>query len=133
MCTVLHNRYGSKRRLRRKSCDCNEIAVPQRFPCKHGKTLDRQIVVEGEQLTARKLAIRTPFSLMTTGKNPSQMNPLASKTLGEFRSVEIQASVPTLAEQNQLVRVGVGDFLTQIIIEQPIDGGFLEEGETQNL
>jgi hypothetical protein len=43
-------------------------------------------------VTARKLVIRTPFSLMTAGKNPSQMNSLARTTLGRFRSVEIQAS-----------------------------------------
>jgi hypothetical protein len=80
--------------LRRKSYDCDEIAVPQRFPCKHRKTPGQQIVIEGEQVTVRKIAIRTPFSLMPAGKKSSQMNPLASKTLGEFRSVEIQASRP---------------------------------------
>src|ERR1700681_3997174 len=91
-CTVSNTRYGVKRRLRRKSCDCNEIAVPQCFPCKHGKTPDRRIVIEGEQVTASKLFIRTPFSLTAAGKNPSEMNPLARTTLGGFRSVEIQAS-----------------------------------------
>jgi hypothetical protein len=92
MCTVSHTRYGVKRRLRRKSYDCDEIAVPQRFPCKHRKTPGQQIVIEGEQVTPRNLAIRTPFSLMITSKIPSKMNPLASTTLGGFRSVEIQAS-----------------------------------------
>jgi hypothetical protein len=82
MRTVSHTRYGVKRKLRRKSYDCDEIAVPQRFPCKHGKTPSQQIVVEGEQVTMRKIAIRTPFSLMLAGKNPSQMNSLARITLG---------------------------------------------------
>jgi hypothetical protein len=43
------------------------------------------------------------------------------------------SSVPTLTEQSQLVSIGVGVFLTWLVVEQPIDGGFLEEGEAQNL
>ena len=42
-------------------------------------------------------------------------------------------SVPALVEQNQLVSICVGDFLTRIVIEEAIDGGFLEQGEAQNL
>ena len=42
-------------------------------------------------------------------------------------------SVPTLVEQSQLVGVGDGDFLMQIIMKQAIDGGFLEQAEAQNL
>jgi hypothetical protein len=41
--------------------------------------------------------------------------------------------VPTLVEQSQLVGVGDGDFLMQIIMKQAIDGGFLEQAEAQNL
>ena len=53
-------------------------------------------------MTARKLFIRTPFSLTAAGKNPSEMNPLARTTLGGFRSVEIQARVKTqLAREKQ--------------------------------
>ena len=65
--------------------------LPQRIET-FGLIDNRQIVIEGEQLTARKLAIRTPFSLTLAAKNPSKKNPLARTTLGGFRSVEIQAS-----------------------------------------
>jgi hypothetical protein len=55
--------------LRHKSSDCDESAVFQRFPRKHGKASGQQIVIEQEQVTARKLAIGTPFSLSFTEKS----------------------------------------------------------------
>jgi hypothetical protein len=57
MSTVSHTRYGVKRKLPRKSYDYEEIAAPQCFPCKHGKTPSQQIVIGGEQVTVHKLAI----------------------------------------------------------------------------
>jgi Protein of unknown function (DUF3551) len=52
---------------------------------------------------------------------------------GERNQLPGATSVPTLVEQSQLVGVGDGDFLMQIIMKQAIDGGFLEQAEAQNL
>jgi hypothetical protein len=64
----------------------------------------------------------------------AELPPIARQYLifvGEF--MVSFTSVPTLVEQSQLVGVGDGDFLMQIIMKQAIDGGFLEQAEAQNL
>jgi hypothetical protein len=81
--------------LRRKSGDCDEIAVPQRFPRNYGNRSAQNGVFDREQVTMQQFAIKILFSLMVAGKIPSQMNPLAQNNckamLAKFRSVEIQA------------------------------------------
>jgi hypothetical protein len=65
--------------------------VPQRFSLKYESQSGRQSIIDKEQVTAQKCAIRTPFLLIAAGKMPSQMNPLANAMLVELRAVEIQA------------------------------------------
>ena len=77
---------------RRKSYDCDLITVPQRFSLKYENQSGRQSIIDKEQVTAQKCAIRTPFSLMAADKMLNQMNPLANPMLAGFRAVEIQAS-----------------------------------------
>jgi hypothetical protein len=50
------------------------------------------IVIVHNKIAARKRSISVPFRLMIDGKIQSQMNPLATPPLVEFRAVEIQAS-----------------------------------------
>jgi hypothetical protein len=84
--------------LRHKSCDCDKIALPQGFPRNCGNQAAQHSVIDDEQVTTQKSAIKILFSLMAEGKMSSQMNPLAKgdfkAMLAEFRSVEIQASAP---------------------------------------